>query len=69
MKVVLEIPDSKADFGLKVLRSLDFIKHVKPMTIEKITLWEDLREASKDVKLHKQGKLKLKTAIDLLDEL
>lgn len=69
MKVVLEIPDSKADFGLKVLRSLDFIKNIKLMTVDKITLWEDLKEASKEVKLHKQGKIKLKTAQDLLDEL
>ncbi len=69
MKVVLEIPDSMADFGLKVLRSLDFIKNIKPMTVDKITLWEDLKEASKEVKLHKQGKIKLKTAQDLLDEL
>lgn len=69
MKVVLEIPDSMADFGLKVLRSLDFIKNIKPMTVDEITLWEDLKEASNEVKLHKQGKIKLKTAQDLLDEL
>jgi|GEM_PF-6838905 len=32
-------------------------------------LQKDLQNAAKDVRLHKQGKLKLKTAQDLLDEL
>ncbi len=69
MKVELEIPDSKAIFCLKVLRSLDFVENVKPMSFDKISLWHDLKEASIEVKLHKQGKIKLKTAQDLLNEL
>jgi hypothetical protein len=69
MKVLLEIPDDKADFAMEVLRSLAFVKKIKPMTIEKISLWEDLKEASNEVKLHKQGKLTLKSAQDLLNEL
>ena len=69
MQVLVEIPDSKAAFGLEVLRNLAFVKKAKPMTPEKISLWEDLKEASSEVKLHKQGKTKLKTAQDLLDEL
>ena len=39
------------------------------MTPEKISLFEDLKEAANEVKLHKQGKIKLKTAQELLDEL
>ena len=69
MQVLVEIPDNKATFGLEVLRNLVFVKKAKPMTIEKISLWEDLKEASKEVQLHKQGKIKLKTAQDLLNEL
>lgn len=69
MQVLVEIPDNKATFGLEVLRNLVFVKKAKPMTIEKISLWEDLKEASNEVQLHKQGKIKLKTAQDLLDEL
>lgn len=34
-----------------------------------VYLWEDLNEAANEVRLHKQGKLKLKTAQDLLNEL
>jgi hypothetical protein len=69
MQVLVEIPDSKATFGLEVLRNLVFVKKAKPMTTEKISLWEDLKEASNEVRLHKQGKIKLKTAQDLFDEL
>jgi hypothetical protein len=69
MQVLVEIPDNKATFGLEVLRNLVFVKKAKPMTTEKISLWEDLKEASNEVRLHKQGKIKLKTAQDLLDEL
>ncbi len=39
------------------------------MSSETIDLWEDLNEAAKQVRLHKQGKIKLKSAQDLLNEL
>ncbi|NHE58115.1 hypothetical protein [Cyclobacterium plantarum] len=69
MKVIVEIPDDQAAFGMKVLKSLDFIKKAKPMSIAAAELWEDLRESAEQVRLHKQGKLELKSAQDLLDEL
>jgi hypothetical protein len=69
MKVLLEIPDNEAIFAIKVLKSLSFVKKAKPMSITTIDLWEDLKEASEQVRLHKQGKIKLKTAQDLINEL
>lgn len=69
MQVLVEIPDNKAAFGLEVLRNLAFVKKVNPMTPEKATLYEDLKEAVEQIKLHKEGKIKLKTARELLDEL
>ena len=69
MKVLIEIPDHEATFGMKVLKSLGFIKKVKPMSIAAEGLWDELNEAAEEVRLHKQGKLELKTAQDLLDEL
>ena len=69
MHVLVEIPDNKAAFGLEVLRNLAFVKKVNPMTPEKARLFEDLKEAVKEIKLHKEGKIKLKTARELLDEL
>ncbi|OYU97489.1 MAG: hypothetical protein CFE21_04135 [Bacteroidetes bacterium B1(2017)] len=69
MKVLIDIPDNEATFGLKVLKSLSFVKKAKPMSVAKIKLWENLKEAAEEVKLHKKGSIKLKTAQDLLNEL
>jgi hypothetical protein len=69
MKVLIDIPDNEATFGMKVLKSLSFVKKVKPMSAATVDLWEDLKEAAGQVRLHKQGKLQLKTAQDLLNEL
>ena len=54
---------------MKVLKSLNFIKNAKPMSESSIVLLNDLKDATNDVKLHKQGKIKLKTAQELLNEL
>ncbi len=69
MQVLVEIPDNIAIFGIKVLKSLAFVKKVKPMSKESSMLWEDLKSASSEVIQHKQGKIKLKSAQQLLDEL
>ncbi len=69
MKILLDIPDNEASFGMKVLKSLSFVKNAKPMSAASAKVWEDLKEAAKEVRLHKQGKIKLKTAQELLDEL
>ena len=69
MKVIVEIPDNEATFGMKVLKSLTFIKKAKPMSVSAVELWDELKEAAEQVRLHKQGKIKLRTAQDLLDEL
>ncbi len=54
---------------MRVLKSLSFVKKAKPMSAAAAGLWDDLREAAGQVRLHKQGKIKLKTARELLDEL
>lgn len=69
MKVIVEIADKESSFALKVLRSLSFIKKAKPMSADAVELWNDLNESATEVKLHKQGKIKLKTAQEVLDEL
>jgi hypothetical protein len=68
MKVLLEIKDNKATHLLEVLKGLSYVK-VKTISDEKALLMEDLKEAAEQVRLHKQGKIKLKTAQDLLNEL
>ena len=68
MKVLLDIKDNKATHLLEVLKGLSYVK-VKTISDEKALLMEDLKEAAEQVRLHKQGKIKLKTAQDLLNEL
>lgn len=69
MKVLVDIPDNEITFGMKVLNSLSFVKKVKPFSASSAKLWADLKEAADEVRLHKQGKIKLKSAQDLLNEL
>jgi hypothetical protein len=69
MKVLVDIPDNEISFGMKVLNSLSFVKKVKPISASTAKLWDELKEAAEEVRLHKQGKIKLKTAQDLLNEL
>ncbi|HRZ98094.1 MAG TPA: hypothetical protein P5084_11095 [Paludibacter sp.] len=69
MKVLVDIPDNEITFGMKVLKSLSFVKKVKPISASTAKLWDDLKEAAEEVRLHKQGKINLKTAQDLLNEL
>lgn len=69
MKIIVEIHDKEALFGMKVLKNLAFIKKIKPMSVAGSELLDELNEAAEQVRLHKQGKIKLKTAQELLDEL
>lgn len=69
MKLLLDIPDGELNFAMKVLKSLSFVKKVKPMSTSSSELLEQLQEASQEVKKHRSGKLKLKSAQELLDEL
>jgi len=69
MKVVIDIPDNQITFAMKVLNSLSFVKKVNPLSPSAAELWEDLKDAANDVRLHKKGKIKLKTAQELLNEL
>jgi hypothetical protein len=69
MKILVDIKDTQANFAMEVLKSLSFVKTAKPFSNDSIALLNDLNEATSDVKLHKKGELKLKTAQDLINEL
>lgn len=69
MKVIVEIPDKDAAFGMKVLKNLAFIKNARPMSAAGAELLDELKEAAEEIRLHKQGKIKLKTAQEVMDEL
>lgn len=67
MKLLLDIPDKKFDFVFELLKSLHI--KVKPLSDYKAKVFEDLRQAAKEVKFAKQGKLKLKSFDEFLNEL
>ena len=70
MKVILDINDNRGAFFMELLKSLDYIKIVKEVNDKrKSEAIQDLAEAFNDVKLYEQGKKKLKSAKDLLNEI
>lgn len=68
MKVILDIKDSKADFVMELLRSLSFVK-AEPISPAKAKFIKELKASVEEVVLAKRGKIKLKTAEELLNEL
>ena len=68
MKILLDISDNKAVFFMEVLRNFSFVK-ATPLTENKAEFLKDLKEATEEVKLAKQGKIKLQSAKDFLNEL
>jgi hypothetical protein len=62
----VQIINPKAKSLLMNLEEMNLIRVGKNSVNE---LLEDLKDAAHEVRLHKQGKLKLKTAQDLLNEL
>lgn len=69
MEILLTIKDdSKAEKILAMLKKYSFVK-AKPVKTEKEQILSDLKEAIEEVKLHKKGKIKLKSARTLLNEL
>ena len=71
MKVILDITEnSRIPFFMELVRSLGYISVIKEVKDEKKSEFvTDLAEAFNDVKLYEQGKKKLKSAKDLLNEL
>lgn len=70
MKIVLDIKESRASFFLELINSLSYV-HVlrKVKDTQKNNYIQELAEAFNDVSLYEQGKKKLKSAKDLLNEL
>jgi len=70
MEVVLSIKDkSKAPFLMDLLKSLDYIRIKKVKMKRKNRIVSDLRKSLEEVKLYEEGKIKLQTFDELLNEL
>lgn len=62
MKVLIEIRnEAKVPFIMEFLNSQSYIT-AKPISDTAAKMTQDLKEAMTEVKLHRQGKIKLKTA-------
>ncbi len=78
-QITLLIPDSNYIFFMELVKSLPFVKKIEAAdeiqkksefpAESKSKLMKDLTEAMSEVKHHKQGKIKLRTAEQLLNEL
>ena len=68
MKVLLDIKNNKDKPLLEVLKGLSYVK-TKTISDEKALLMDEIKEAVDNLKLARQGKLKLKTARELYNEL
>lgn len=81
MDLIVTVPDDRVNFVKKLLRELNLA--VKPAVKSKISVtkasrkltleqqeWvEELKHSLEQVELHQQGKIELKSAWELLDEL
>jgi hypothetical protein len=71
MKVLLDIKDRRrVPFFMEMLRGLEYIDIIREVKERrKSQLISDLASSFEDVRLHEQGKIKLKSAKELLYEL
>lgn len=67
-RVVLDIPDNKINFFLELVSNLG-IKKVHRLTSKQKEFVDDLKDSLNEVELHKQGKIKLQSARDFINEL
>ena len=68
MKLLLDIKDNKALHLFEVLKTLPYVK-ATPISDEKSLLLEEIKEAVDNLNAIRKGKLKARSAKELLNEL
>lgn len=68
MKVLIDVRDNKADFVPGLLQNFSFVK-TETVSASKAKFIKEFKASVEEVELAKQGRVKLKTAEQLLDEL
>ncbi len=68
MKVLLDIKDSQAPFFMELLKNFSFVK-ATTLSPHKAEILKNLKESVEQVNLAKEGKIQLKSARELLNEL
>jgi hypothetical protein len=67
MKVLLDIPDKKADSFMDVLRHISYVRAM-PLTESKAELLSEIREAVHEIKQIRAGKKSSRSVRDFLRE-
>ncbi len=68
MKILLDIPDKKAESLMDVLNSISYVK-AKPLTDNKALLMGEIREGVVEMKLISAGKKQVRSVEEFLNEL
>ena len=70
-QITLNIPDNKYSFFMELIKSLGFVKVKDEQKLydEQQMFVDEVNESLTQVEKHLEGKIKLKTADELLDEL
>jgi len=68
-QIVLNVPSRKYNFFMEVLENFDFVKIEENDGDSREEIIDNLKEAAKDLKLLKAGKLETRPARELLNEL
>lgn len=76
MEIVLKIEDSKVDFFLDLIKNFKFVKIIKSKNEikaidnkDEVKLFESISRSMEEIKRHKKGEIKLKSAKEFLNEL
>jgi hypothetical protein len=67
-RIVIDIPENKIKFFMELVNNLGF-KKVQLISQEQKKFVAELQHSLDQVKQHQEGKIKLQTAKELLDEL
>lgn len=67
-RIVIDIPDNKYNFFMELVNNLGF-KKVKQISKEQKIFVDDLQHSLEQAKQHQEGKIKLQSARDFLNEL
>ncbi len=65
MKLFLDISDKKIDLAVQLFESLSFVNRVHPIHVASVKMWEEVLQAAETVKLHKEGKVTLRSSKDV----
>lgn len=71
--ITIEVDNSEAKFIKNLLKKFDFVrikeeKSSKKLSLEDKKILEGIEQAVEEVKLYKQGKIKLQDAMEMIDE-